>query len=1229
MRSSTIRMLRSAALGLALVACNSDRVLGPSAALPVPVSAATRDVSSMAGAGPSVRISEFHYDHPGTDVVGTEKIEISGPAGTDLAGWQIVRYNGANPAAGAVYTSPGTTTVTGTIVQSCGTRGVLVFSYTAGDALQNGGNDGFALVSPTNQVVEFLSYEGTMVASNGPAAGMTSVDVGVAENGAAGTQNSSIQRQPDGSWILTPAANTFGTCNDDDSSNPPPPIDHITVSPSTASILVGATQQFTATAFDVSNQPITGINFTWTSSNSASATVDASGLATGVAAGNTNIVATSGSVSGSGALQVDAAVVDHIVVAPSDVIVTNGSTQQFTATAFDAANNPIPSAVFVWASSNTAVATVNSTGLATGVGVGDANITATSGAATGTGVLHVTVGTPYIPPDIRFSEIHYDNTGTDAGEAIEIEGPVGTSLNGYSIVLYEGNPTSATSPLKVYNTVAVTGSLTAPVSCNGRGVISIPIAGIQNGGTNGSQPDGFALADNNGQLVEFLSYEGSFTAADGVANGVASRDIVVMEDNPVPAAGLSLHRSADGKTWAAPAPQDFGFVNSCGTPPPPQFNITFSGRATPADPPLPVGFEAQIFATEHNGNTIVNTTFTWSSDTPAIATIDQDGVFTAVTAGTAVLRATATDGTTATYPLPTVVATQSAAPYGGNTEFGDPVDGDPSDDFIIRRAEYTSSFNKNLGRPNWVSMKLDASTYGAEDRCNCFTYDPELIAAGFPRYTTADYTGAGAFAGFGIDRGHMTRSADRTAGNLDNARTFYFSNVLPQAAANNQVTWKLLEDTLGTIAQNQGKEVYVIAGGSSSAAFPSKGFVKGQHKIEMPGTTWKVAVIMDHGKGLADVHSVADVQIIAVIMPNDPSINSDWHVYKTTVDAVEALSGYDLLSLLPDNIENQVEANDRPPVARVTGATSGNEGATLSFDASTSSDPDVGDVLTYSWNFGDGTTGTGAMPTHVYADNGNFTVTVTVTDSHNVSDVATLNVLIANVAPVITNFSVPSPAASASASATVSFTDGGSADTHTAIISWGDGATSTVNAGLASQATATHAYASAGFYTVGVTVSDDDGATATTSSQQIVVYSAAAGYVQGSGLVLGPGSSLNARATFSADVRYVGSNTAPTGTFTIAASPLIKDLTSNALEYLVVNGNSGIFKGTGTLSDGTPVRFIVSGLDFKTSSANPDKIRIKVWNASTSAVLYDTQPGAADLAVPTTVVRNGTYTIKH
>jgi len=67
-------------------------------------------------------------------------------------------------------------------------------------------------------------------------------------------------------------------------------------------------------------------------------------------------------------------------------------------------------------------------------------------------------------------------------------------------------------------------------------------------------------------------------------------------------------------------------------------------------------------------------------------------------------------------------------------------------------------------------------------------------------------------------------------------------------------------------------------------------------------------VIMSRDEGLDDVVDYQDLEVLAVIMPNDPGIrNVDWHTYETTVDAVEALSGYDLLALLPNAVEVAVE----------------------------------------------------------------------------------------------------------------------------------------------------------------------------------------------------------------------------------------------------------------------------------------------------------------------------------
>lgn len=742
-----------------------------------------------------VRISELHYDNSGTDT--GERIEITAPVGKNLSGWKLVLYNGSG---GAAYN---TTNLTGIVAASPGCpsgRGVVVVSYPT-DGIQNGSPDGMALIGPEG-VVEFLTYEGIF-----EAAGINGTDIGVSEPSTSSVANS-LQRGEEASWFWKgPIASSFGSCN----VVAAPQISAVTVTPSPATVVEGATRQFTAIARNAANQTVTGVMFTWTSSNTAVATVAPGGIATGVAPGDVTITATAGNV------------------------------------------------------------------------------------AAGSASLHVDEATLPGLPATRFSEIHYDNVGTDANEAIEIEGPAGTDVTGWQVVLYNGSGGS------VYDSRTLQGLL--PTTCTGRGVqvVTFEQDGIQNG------PDGMALVNAAGQVVEFLSWEGTFTAQEGPAAGTVSRDMGVLEVSAT--IGHSLQRRPSG-LWDAAKPSTFsGCYGS--TPNPPVNVLTFSGRS-PFDSPLPAGFEDQIFGNLRSpSNTPVSTTITWVALTPAVATIDADGVIHALAAGSAKFRGTADDGTTATYTLPTIVATPSTtAAYGNHVEFGEPTDTDASDDFILRRREFTSSFNRNRGIPNWVSYNLDAThMVSGQDRCDCFTFDP-LLPADFQRYTTADYTGAGSYHGYSIDRGHLARSADRTAGVLDNATTFYFSNIIPQAADNNQGPWMHMENYLGSLAQSQNKELYIIAGASGS-----KGTVKNEGIITIPTHTWKVAVIMPRDGRAGDVDSFDDVEVIAVIMPNEPGLKTpptndddNWRRFLTTVNAVETLSGYNLLALLADDVEGLLES---------------------------------------------------------------------------------------------------------------------------------------------------------------------------------------------------------------------------------------------------------------------------------------------------------------------------------
>ncbi len=176
---------------------------------------------------------------------------------------------------------------------------------------------------------------------------------------------------------------------------------------------------------------------------------------------------------------------------------------------------------------------------------------------------------------------------------------------------------------------------------------------------------------------------------------------------------------------------------------------------------------------------------------------------------------------------------------------------------------------------------------------------------------------------------------------------------------------------------------------------------------------------------------------------------------------------------------------NHPPVANAGPAVSGFEGTAVQFDGTGSSDPD-GDVLTYSWNFGDGSApATDARPSHTYADEGSYTVTLVVSDGALTSSAVT-SAAIANVAPVVSAIPDASLVGVGNYTASGSFTDPG-ADTWTATVDYGDGSGVQPLALSGKTFTLGHSYQAGGTFTLTVSVADDDGAVGSAHARVVVV----------------------------------------------------------------------------------------------------------------------------------------------
>jgi probable HAF family extracellular repeat protein len=341
----------------------------------------------------------------------------------------------------------------------------------------------------------------------------------------------------------------------------------------------------------------------------------------------------------------------------------------------------------------------------------------------------------------------------------------------------------------------------------------------------------------------------------------------------------------------------------------------------------------------------------------------------------------------------------------------------------------------------------------------------------------------------------------------------------------------------------------------------------------------------------------------------------------------------------------QLSPGNRAPVAVVGGPYSGTEGSPVAVALSGTDTDDVGFLYTVS--FGDGTPNwVDIYPpgNHLFPDNGTYTLALTVRDRRGGTDTKTATVSIANAAPAILAGSLTGPSApvqvmngSASAPVALEFRDlGGRNDTYAAEVACGNGIVLTPsnipvfdtyngNTYIGGTGTYTGActYTSAGVYTVRATVSDEDGGTSVPAFYRyVVVFDTDGASTTGSGFYSLPGQG-KAKAHFSFNVRFPKGQSAPNGTarFWIPGGAL--DFESTAIEMLVASGRRAQFWGTGILN-GVAARFRVTAVD---GGSGQDAIRIELWDAAGTLLLYDTERGAAQDDPVATLIIGGNVQI--
>ena len=248
------------------------------------------------------------------------------------------------------------------------------------------------------------------------------------------------------------------------------------------------------------------------------------------------------------------------------------------------------------------------------------------------------------------------------------------------------------------------------------------------------------------------------------------------------------------------------------------------------------------------------------------------------------------------------------------------VDANNFTNYLIQRAQYAMDYNDTFRQPNWVSWSYTTGDSGGSGRSPNFFIDTSL-PTGFTQVSTNTFPG--------YNRGHMCPSGDRTISVADNEVTFLMSNMIPQTAENNQGLWATFEGYCRGLASG-GSEILIICGpGNFRTTSISNG-------MRVPGSVWKVVVVSPSGTALAPDKVTTASRVIAINTPNTAAVSTSWTDYITTVEQIEAETGFHFFSSLPTSVgrylrkvQDTGSGANTPTVITAVSPASGKAGTTV------------------------------------------------------------------------------------------------------------------------------------------------------------------------------------------------------------------------------------------------------------------------------------------------------------